>query len=132
MTWSSDMSVHIKSIDMQHQRLINQINKLHAAMSTDAEKQVIAPLLGELLASAAAHFAYEEKLMSDNRYPKFTEHKLEHDALAAKAKELARDLGSGKRLGSAELMTFMKEWLSRHIMTIDKSYGTFLADRGVR
>ena len=45
--------------------------------------------------------------------------------------DLAAKFKAGKTTLSIQTGSFLKDWLSNHILTTDKSYGPHLASRGV-
>jgi hemerythrin len=54
ITWSDEYQLGIKEIDAQHQKLVAMINTLHNAMKEGRGKDVIQPILNELLAYTGA------------------------------------------------------------------------------
>jgi len=131
MSWSDSYSVGISSIDMQHKKLIGMINELHDAMAQGKGRDVMAGLVRNMASYALIHFSAEEKLMQDKGYPELSAHKAQHDAFKQKVSDFEAKV-SGNKLGvTLEVMNFLKDWLSNHIMTIDKKYGPFLNERGV-
>ena len=61
--WSPDYSVNIKTIDDQHQELVNILNRLFIAVSKREGDKVIAGILDALMSYTQTHFALEERLM---------------------------------------------------------------------
>ena len=131
MTWTDDFSVELDSIDAQHHRLIDLINELHDAMLAGKAQEELKTILDGLLDYTKTHFGYEEKLMVENEYPEYEAHKAVHDALAAKVVELDEKLAAGEHMLSMEVMTFLKDWLTHHIMGMDKQYSPFMLEHGV-
>ena len=132
LTWNAELSVHIKSIDAQHQKLIDLINSLQKQISIGMGKDNVAPVLAELLGYIVSHFKYEEKLMSDKGYPEYSAHKKEHAGITAQVRGLSHTLGSGKPISSPEMSAVIKNCLTQHIMSADKSYSSFLIEKGVK
>ena len=79
----------------------------------------------------AIHFTHEEELMQIYDYPKYTEHKREHDALTQKVTDFYTRLQSGKASFSLELMQFLRNWLIDHIQGSDRAYSGFFNGKGV-
>lgn len=50
------------------------------------------------------------------------EHKLEHDRLTKQVREFQRSFQAGRSSVTIPLMTFLKDWLTKHIMTEDEKY----------
>jgi hemerythrin len=129
--WSNDYSVGIAEIDAQHQRLVAMLNQLSDAMRSGKGSQVLDRVLGDLVAYTGTHFATEERLMQANGYPDFPRHKREHDQLTAQVLDLQQSLRAGSAVLSVDLLHFLKDWLTQHILGSDKRYGPFLQGRGV-
>ena len=78
------------------------------------------------------HFATEEMLMQSHGYPDYPTHKAEHEQLASKVVDFQNKFLS-KEVGlTIEVMEFLKDWLSKHILASDKKYSPFLNSKGVR
>jgi hemerythrin len=131
ISWSDALSVNIKELDDQHKCLIELVNNLHDAMKTGKGNAVIGPILSDLLSYTSFHFATEEKYFQQYAYPEFPRHKKEHDALTQKTKALNASYREGKLTITIEVMTFLKDWLSNHILISDKKYSSFLCSRGL-
>ena len=131
INWNDSMSVRIQEIDKQHQRLIELVNRLHEAMKTGKGNAAIGPILSDLLNYTQFHFSTEEKYFEKYKYPEYFRHKTEHDELTQKTKELAASYKEGKISITIEVMNFLKDWLSTHILGSDKKYSTFLCNKGL-
>ena len=131
MTWTENYSVGIKSIDAQHQKLINMVNELQDAMLAGKANDQIGKILDGLVTYTVTHFAYEEKLFAQHGYADAKAHKAEHDKLTAQVADFQAQFKSGKAKLSAQLMNFLRDWLNGHIMGTDKKYGPHLKSKGV-
>ena|SRR5271157_2674097 len=131
MTWSDNLSVNIKEIDEQHKKLVGMVNELHEAMKQGKGSNLTGQVLSGLVQYVATHFATEEKLMKANAYPEYLKHKAEHDALTKQAVDLQKQFQEGKAVLTVELMSFLKNWLSNHILGTDKKYSPYLNGKGV-
>jgi hemerythrin len=132
LTWTDRYSVGVKEIDDQHKQLIGMINDLHAAMLSMQGKEALTNVLHKLANYCVSHFSLEEKLMSDNGYPGYAEHKDKHVKMTIKVQELVGAVKSGKSTITIDVMNFLKNWLDMHIMGTDKQYGPFLNSKGVK
>jgi len=130
--WDDDFSVGIETADTHHKKLISMINTLHEAMVKGESDDIVAKILSALIVYTDKHFEYEENLFLTHNYPKYEEHKEEHDELIRQVKELNHKLIYYKTSLSIEVMNFLKEWLTNHIQVTDKAYTEFLNSRGVR
>ena len=130
--WSDDLSVDISGIDDQHKILVGMINELHAAMKKGKSRDALLRIFERLREYTASHFANEEKLFKKHGYPETEEHIAAHKAFVDKVVEWERAVSSGKATVSMEIMRFLKQWLTGHIMGVDKRYAPFLKQKGVR
>ena len=132
ITWNDQYSVGIRKIDDQHKRLVGFINDLHGSMLEGKGKEVMGKILGGLIDYTRTHFLAEESLMSLYRYADFEAHKKEHDGLTGKVLDLQRKFQEGTASMTLDLMTFLKDWLTNHILKLDKKYAPFLIGKGVQ
>jgi hemerythrin len=131
MDWDEKYSVHVKEIDDQHKNLFSLFNKLQDGMITGKGKVELEQVLSELIDNTVIHFATEEKLMQQFSYIGFIEHKRTHDNLIAEAKELQEKFSHGKIVLSEKVSVFLSDWLTDHILDIDKKYGPLFKNKGV-
>jgi hemerythrin len=129
VTWTEAYSVKIKSIDDQHKKLFELINKLHEAMSAGKARQVLSEIFTELTEYTVKHFAYEEGLMAKYGYPGYLAHKPQHEKLTAQVQDLQRRHQQGELALSLEVSNFLKDWLTEHILKTDQKYSAFLKDK---
>jgi hemerythrin len=131
ITWSDALSVNIKKIDDQHKCLVELVNKLHDAMKAGKGNAVIGPILEDLLNYVSFHFTTEETYFKKFSYPEYAQHKKQHDDLTQKTKALNASYREGKLTITLEVMNFLKDWLSTHILGSDKKYSAYLCSKGL-
>ncbi len=131
VTWHSNYTVNVKEIDKQHQQLISIMNELHDGMKAGKGKEVLSRVLDELIKYTAFHFKYEEMLFDKFSYPDTAVHKRQHADLVQQVLEYKENFDSGKKILTIEVMDFLKEWLTNHIVGADKNYSSFLNGKGV-
>jgi len=129
--WKNEYSVSIASIDAEHRKLFAIAEELHEAMRTGQAKPVLSKILDRLVQYTATHFAHEEALMKAHAYPDFAAHQLVHEAMKRQVLAFQREFQAGEKLISLELMTFLKNWLEKHIKGTDMRYAPFLLQRNV-
>jgi len=99
------------------------------ALESNLENAKIDSLLNEWVAHTVAHFAREERLMEEYRFPPFGIHQHEHE-LAMEALLGAQSNWLTIRDGSA-LEAYIEHdwrtWLNQHISTMDMVTARFLA-----
>jgi hemerythrin len=129
--WSDGMSVGIQVFDNEHKQLVNLVNKLYDALMAGSAKKTMEDILKSLVNYTKIHFKHEEDYMTLHDYPEYVSHKKEHDELTAQVMDFYERYEAGKTSFSIELMTFLKDWLVKHILGSDKKYREFFIAKGV-
>ena len=118
-TWSPYPEVDVVEIDVEHRALGALVRRMLDAMKRDDAARTLS--LGRQLAAAAGeHFAHEESLMRDIRYPNESRHARTHEAFLAEAR-LRLDIVEARGL-TAEALRWagqLDEWFHRHVRTED-------------
>lgn len=130
--WSDKYSVNIAEIDRQHKKLIGLVGTLRAAMREGKGKQALSTVLKDLVDYTKTHFGAEERLMRDHGYPEYADHKDKHDKMTQKVLEVQKQYHEGKLTISLEVMTFLENWVDKHILGTDMKYAPFLNSKGVK
>lgn len=130
--WKENLSVSVKSMDEQHKKLIDMLNEFYDNIAHRPNTENIAILLNSLRQYIIVHFSLEERYMEQSKFPDYKEHKKQHDAFMTKVEELEEKLNNGKMLLSLEVITFLKDWLLKHIQISDKKYSEHFAKNGIK
>lgn len=130
--WSNQLSMGIEEIDAQHQVLVDLLNQIHDAIQHHQGLEVTGRIVTRLEEYTRIHFAVEESLMRILHYPQYERHKKEHDALIGQLADLREKLENGKTSISFELAHFLKVWLTKHTMDVDKAYTPHFLAQGIR
>ncbi len=132
ITWSNMFSVGVSEIDTQHKKLVELINQLNDAMQAGKGTDVLGKVLTELVNYTVYHFGYEEKLMGQYNYEDSPAHKDEHKKFIVTVGDFKKKFDAGSAVISVEIMNFLRDWLTTHIMKTDKKLGQGLAKHGVK
>ena len=122
ITWTPEMSVGGPELDQDHRIIVALINQLAAAH--DGENAgVMEGVLDRLALYVDEHFRREEEYMEAVGFPGLQAHRHIHHDLTNKVEQIRLDffLGSSESIG-AETLTFLKEWLRKHILIEDMQY----------
>ena len=119
--WDDRFVTGVGSIDEDHQVLLGLVNRLHNAMLTGTARKDIENIIDEMVRYTKSHFAREEDLMLKTQYSELAEHKLLHAHFVTKSIQFRDDFKSGKIGLSVAIFSFLKDWLSGHILDIDKN-----------
>ena len=129
--WNSTLSVNITQIDNQHMKLVELVNTLHDRMKEGKGKAALSGILNELTNYTVYHFKTEEDIFRKYNYPQTDAHLKEHDALVQQVVKLKADFDNCKSVLTLDVMNFLKDWLTLHIMGDDKAYTPFLKSQGI-
>jgi hemerythrin-like metal-binding protein len=132
IAWGPALSVGVTVIDDQHKKLIELVNQLNDAMHAGQGRAALGTVLGELVKYTVYHFGTEEKLMAQHHYELSAAHKAEHKKLVDDVGAFKAKFEGGNAMISTEIMNFLRDWLSRHIMGTDKKFGQALIKAGVK
>ena len=114
--WQDSYSVNVDEIDIQHKTLVKMVDELHKAMNIGLGKEILDPILNKLVDYTDFHFVTEEKILKDNNYPDYEEHKEKHEKMKEKVLSLQREYKEGKVRLTVEVSKFLQNWLNQHIM----------------
>lgn len=131
ITWNNEMSVGVEVLDAQHRKIIWLINNVHEAMISGKEKAFLAEIFDELVLYTGYHFGAEEKFFQQFGYAATDSHVQDHVALTRKVVALKKAFENDEILIDLETLNFLKDWLTVHIMKVDKQYSSFLNSKGV-
>ena len=117
--WKEQYSLGVPEVDKEHRELIELINALHASMAGSDTNVTILDFLGELYARVAAHFALEEKVMRDNDYDEYADHKIDHELLLDDIRDLMDDYEDDSHVDVEAFGKRLDAWFSQHFRTRD-------------
>ena len=126
VTWTEALSVGIPGIDAQHRNLVSMLNDVYEAVVALRGQGELAGILASMIAYAHEHFTYEEKEMNRCNYPEEKLHQAAHHAFISFAERTEKKMRGGEFVSSVELLAFLRDWLTNHILTVDKKYGACL------
>ena len=123
--WTEDFSVGVPLMDEQHKKLIDLIN---AVADTNVPGRVFDSIM-RMYSYADEHFRNEEALMRRIGYAGIDEQIRMHKSFSAKAVEFAgRDFTKG--VTQQEVFTFLRNWLTEHILKLDMAYKAHVPREG--
>ncbi len=123
--WDHAYDTNIDVIDTQHRQIVDYLNDLHSAISTD-DKAVVGKVLDNLIEYTISHFSFEEALMVEHGYPMIDSHHLVHQAFADRIKRHQLEWSQGKDV-SRQLLSELKVWLISHIQKDDQDYAKVIS-----
>ena len=134
ISWNCKYCIGIDEIDKQHEGFMDMLNHAYDAYSgsltkivddDDRRRQVYLDVL-KLREYALNHFSTEEKYMIKHKYPKFFDHKREHDNFIKTVFDMEDKLLNTNEMSLTDLLDFVSDWYKNHISVVDKQLGAFL------
>jgi hemerythrin-like metal-binding protein len=129
--FTQDFDVMSTKMNDDHKRIFGYINTIHQRIKEKSEGTALLSTLKELADFTQRHFQREEEAMLAANYAAYPQQKAAHTKLLAKVAEIINALESGGEVDLLETMTFLKDWLTTHILVMDREYGPVLRAHGI-
>jgi hemerythrin len=124
ISWKEKYAIGNKVIDDQHKMLFEICDKI---INLQQDKYIIdkydriMDLITELVDYTTFHFHQEEAYMLEINYAGYEEQKAEHDEFIEKLLDVnLGDIDENQDKYIEDLLVFVLDWLSKHIITKDK------------
>jgi len=137
-TWKDEFNLGVKSIDDQHKKLFDFLNRLHdIANRNDGfdHHDEIVQIFGELRDYTVYHFKYEEELMEKYGFDtqEAAKHIFEHDGFVRKVLQIQKEnIDTHKDEVLSSVIDFGIEWITKHIFNTDKKYAELFVKNNVK
>lgn len=130
--WRESYEIGIGSMDMQHRKIIELINKLYKVIRKEEPSGSIEEILDEMAKYAEKHLKEEEAILKTNDYPELANHIAAHQRYLDRLKTLMPDSKKEKEAAAKDVYVFLRHWWVEHIVAEDRKYGDFLRSKGVK
>lgn len=130
--WDNNFAVNIPSIDAEHKKIFDILNRAFSAKETGRGSDFVERLLEILIDYSISHLAHEEKLLVKYQYPAAEEPMQEHRDYVQKVSQMQADTLSEKEIRLQQLIEFLKGWWIHHVQMEDKKYSAYLFEKGAR
>lgn len=125
LEWDKNFELGLNEFDEHHKHLVDLLNATYDIFTGKADREALGEVFDKLIDYATYHFAAEEKWMGLRGYSGLKRHREEHAEFCRRIVEIQFDLHRGKTYLSLELLTFLRNWLSDHILRSDTDYARF-------
>jgi hemerythrin len=134
--WKDEFSTGIETIDKQHRHLLEigaRIYDLADANDGVDHYDEIMAVLSELKDYTVYHFGYEEKLMDQYGYEHYETHKFQHFFVIKKIDRFENeDIDNKQKETILDLVQFIFDWITNHILKEDMAYKDFFISKGIK
>lgn len=128
-TWNSSLKIGVPLIDIQHEQLFDQMDKLVDAIKKKQDPRQLSNILKFLKMYVNNHFGYEEQCMHINRCPAAGQNTNAHQYFVMRLAEIEQQIQSAKNLDllADKITDELINWFINHIRNIDHQLGTCIA-----
>ncbi len=131
LEWKESYSVGVQSLNEQHKVLVGHLNTIYELFDSPDKREQVGALLSELEQYAQVHFKSEEDLFSKYKYHALATHALEHRFYEQKVNEFKTRFDSSDEKVTLDMLEFLADWLTGHILGSDQEYRRYLNNCGV-
>ena len=127
--WKEEFRIGVPSVDYEHQELIALLNELYAGLGLESggsfDRTTVGEFLGEVYARISAHFALEERVMREQNYVLYEQHKADHEELLDSIRDIMDDAElesaepQAEPMGPDDLGKRLDDWFSEHFRNHD-------------
>ena len=129
ITFDDNLITGNKTIDSQHQELIDRIRQVVAACESGDSKIKANKMLDYLDEYTNFHFQEEEELQKKVSYPEFSGHHAKHEEFKTSIQELYDYLNENEGPDDQfieQVKRNVVDWLFQHIKTFDRSVAEYI------
>lgn len=119
--FTPDLYTGNSTIDSEHKELIAAINNLLEACSQGKGRQTLSSTANFLYDYTSKHFAHEEKLQLESKYPDYVNHKQYHEGFKKVVRDIITQLDKeGPTIAMvSKVNTSIGNWFINHIKVED-------------
>jgi len=118
--WKKEYSVGVAKIDEQHKQIIKIVNQAIGQQFTAHNKNVVEEILDNLHKYMKEHFKTEEEYMLKHQYAGYEEQRKAHNQFIDRLLEAQKEYYKNGRVTSMNIINFVWDWFSQHILILDK------------
>ncbi|MBF0265202.1 MAG: hemerythrin family protein [Gammaproteobacteria bacterium] len=124
IVWRDKMSVGNDAIDQDHKYLFCLINMVELSLQTPVKKDQLLTVMNMMLEYTEEHFSREEKMQLSIQYSRYDTHKIAHQNLLQKAKDIIDEVSQINTDAEFEqesdrIVTFLRAWIIEHVLKED-------------
>jgi hemerythrin len=120
LEWKDSYNIGVKEIDNQHRGLFDIISKLFTSREYEPDGKYFFLMMNKFVEYTQVHFSTEERYMQEAEYPKFAEHRNEHELFIAQLLKIVHDIENKEPDIEDKTLNFLKDWYLAHILETDR------------
>ncbi len=122
IVWAPRYELGDSIIDRQHQRIVNVINRLHAARRVGIDQVTLQKVLNALADYTRTHFLHEEEVLIEVRYTDLVAHRRLHTDMMQTTMDICDNIGPNIDELAQDVLEFLRDWWTDHICKQDRLY----------
>ena len=120
------METGIENIDEHHRKLVHLLIDIYNVNEMGGMPDRVREILAELVSYTKYHFAAEERLMLEIKYPRLQEQRKMHAWFTDSLNEHFLTLSTKDAKLPSSLLLFLRDWYANHILKHDMDIGIFI------
>jgi hemerythrin-like metal-binding protein len=120
IVWNAALETGHRTIDLQHQELVELINDAASAHHAGRDTVVLEEIMPRLASYVLFHFSTEETLMTGLPSSHTIGHRMAHREFTGRIDAMKEAVARGEAPSLAPLLAYLKAWLIEHIMKTDQ------------
>lgn len=125
--WRDSYSTGVEEMDKEHHEIIDIINQLYEMLRKKRERAELKTIYDRLHRYTEKHFQHEEQMMEESGHEGLAEQQQAHKQFVSELDRMEADLLSADESVVPVVYKFLREWLLKHIVEVDKRYGPNLS-----
>jgi hemerythrin-like metal-binding protein len=130
-TWVPNYTVGITVVDMQHMQLVDLTNTLYSLKDTKLSPLECLKLIKNAISYVENHFQTEEDIMEARKFELVESHKKEHKDFLGNIIKVVQEFESSGNIDLKSLSKYLKDWIRKHIATVDKQHFKIMMKHGL-
>lgn len=115
-----ELKTGVGSLDFEHRTLVGLMEALCERYDentpSSGPSQPVSDAFGALYAGVSAHFALEERLMRENEFPSYADHKADHEKLLDRIRAMMEAYEGGMCADcGTTLRACLEAWIAGHV-----------------
>lgn len=124
--WTDKMLTGIQHIDDHHRHLVKLLIDAYNAVESGGSAELSRDLVSRLVSYSKYHFAAEERLMLETKYPRLQEQREAHRWFIEQLDGHFLTLSSTSPTLGSEVFAFLRGWYSDHVLKHDSDIGAHI------